>query len=106
MLHGSCRGSLAATGITGRRLETIRGDGAATGRLSRRAERGRSFSILSRQCCAESVETMPSLLRFLLVLCVLAGACYGAMFALANWYDPKPREITVSVPPDRFTKQH
>ncbi|HEY4404390.1 MAG TPA: histidine kinase [Xanthobacteraceae bacterium] len=49
---------------------------------------------------------MPSLLRFLLVLCVLAGACYGAMFALANWYDPKPREITVSVPPDRFTKQH
>jgi hypothetical protein len=49
---------------------------------------------------------MPSLLRFLLVLCVLAGASYGAMYALAYWYDPKPREITVSVPPDRFTKQH
>ena len=49
---------------------------------------------------------MPSLLRFLLFLCVLAGAGYGAMYALANYYDPKPREITVSVPPDRFSKQH
>jgi hypothetical protein len=49
---------------------------------------------------------MPSLLRFLLVLCVLAGAGYGAMYALAHWYSPKPREITVSIPPDKFTKQH
>jgi hypothetical protein len=49
---------------------------------------------------------MPSLLRFLLVLCMLAGAGYGAMYALAHWYDPKPREITVSIPPDKFTKQH
>jgi hypothetical protein len=49
---------------------------------------------------------MPSLLRFLLFLCVLAGAGYGAMYALAHYYDPKPREITVSVPPDRFSKQH
>jgi hypothetical protein len=71
-----------------------------------RLERGRSFSILSRQWWAESVDTMPSLLRFLLVLCLLAGAGYGAMYALAHLYDPKPREITVSIPPDRFTKQH
>jgi hypothetical protein len=49
---------------------------------------------------------MPSLLRFLLVLGILAGAGYGAMYALAYWYDPKPREITISVPPDRFSKQH
>jgi hypothetical protein len=49
---------------------------------------------------------MPSLLRFLLVICLLVGAGYGAMYALAHWYDPKPREITVSIPPDRFTKQH
>ena len=49
---------------------------------------------------------MPSLLRFLLVLSMLAGAGYGAMYALVHWYDPKPREITVSIPPDRFTKQH
>jgi hypothetical protein len=49
---------------------------------------------------------MPSLFRFLLVLGMLAGVAYGAMYALANWYDPKPREITVSVPPDKFIKQH
>jgi hypothetical protein len=77
-----------------------------TERLSWRAERGRSFSILFRQCWAETVDTMPSLLRFLLGLCLLAGAGYGAMYALAHWYDPKPREITVSIPPDRLTKQH
>jgi hypothetical protein len=77
-----------------------------TRRLSRRAERGRTFSILSRQWCTETVDTMPSLLRFLLILCMLAGAAYGAMYALAHWYDPKPREITVSIPPDKFTKQH
>jgi hypothetical protein len=27
------------------------------------------------------------------------------MFMLATWFDPKPREITVSIPPDRFAKQ-
>jgi hypothetical protein len=48
---------------------------------------------------------MPSLIRFLAVLGMLAGLAYGAMYALAYWYDPKPREITVSVPPDRFAKQ-
>jgi hypothetical protein len=49
---------------------------------------------------------MPSLFRFLLVLCLLGGAVYGGMYALAHWYDPKPREITVSIPPEKFTKPH
>jgi hypothetical protein len=40
-----------------------------------------------------------------MILAVLAGIGYGALYALATWYDPKPREITVSVPPDRFSKQ-
>ena len=48
---------------------------------------------------------MPSLIRLLMVLGLLGGAAYGAMFALATWFDPKPREITVSIPPDRFAKQ-
>jgi hypothetical protein len=76
-----------------------------TGALSWRAERGRSFFILSRQWCTETVDTMPSLFRFLLVLCMLAGLTYGAMYALVHWYDPKPREITVTIPPDKFMKQ-
>ena len=48
---------------------------------------------------------MPSLLRFLAVVCVLGGLTFGAMFALATWYDPKPREITISIPSDKFSKQ-
>jgi hypothetical protein len=48
---------------------------------------------------------MPSLFRFLPGLGVLGGLTFGAMFALATWFDPKPREITVSIPPDKFAKQ-
>jgi hypothetical protein len=48
---------------------------------------------------------MPSLLRFLSVVVILGGLIYGGMFVLAHWFDPKPREITVSVPPDKFARQ-
>ena len=48
---------------------------------------------------------MPSLFRFLTVVAVLGGLIYGGMFALANWFDPKPREISVPVPQDKFAKQ-
>jgi hypothetical protein len=48
---------------------------------------------------------MPSLFRFLAVVAVLGGLVYGGIFMLATWFDPKPREITVSIPPDRFVKQ-
>jgi len=48
---------------------------------------------------------MPSLFRFLAVVGLLGVMIYGGMFALATWVDPKPREITVSVPPDKFSKQ-
>jgi hypothetical protein len=48
---------------------------------------------------------MPSLFRFLTGVALLGGLTYGAMYMLANWFDPKPREITVSIPPDKFAKQ-
>jgi hypothetical protein len=48
---------------------------------------------------------MPSLFRFIAVVGLVGGLTYGAMFALANWFDPTPREITVSIPPDKFAKQ-
>ena len=47
---------------------------------------------------------MPSLFRFLLVVGVLAGVVYAAMFGLAYFVQPKPREITVTVPQDRLLK--
>jgi hypothetical protein len=48
---------------------------------------------------------MPSLFRFLAFIGLAGGIIYGGMFALAQFYDPVPREITVSIPPDRFAKQ-
>lgn len=48
---------------------------------------------------------MPSLFRFLTVVAIIGGLIYGGIFALANFVNPKPREITVSVPPDKFLKR-
>lgn len=47
---------------------------------------------------------MPSLLRLLAVIAVLCAVVYGGLYALANFVQPKPREISVSVPPDKFFK--
>lgn len=48
---------------------------------------------------------MPSLFRFLAVLAVIAGVLYAGLIALVYFYDPAPREITVSIPPDKLSKQ-
>lgn len=48
---------------------------------------------------------MPSLFRFLTVVAVIAGVIYGVIFALANFVSPKPREMTVTIPADRFLKK-
>lgn len=47
---------------------------------------------------------MPSLLRFLTVVAIIAGLCYGVIFALANFVDPTAREMTATIPADRFLK--
>jgi hypothetical protein len=48
---------------------------------------------------------MPSLFRFLFVVAVLAGLGYAAVFSLAHFVQYKPREITVTITPDKFLKQ-
>ncbi|MGJ5175422.1 histidine kinase [Bradyrhizobium oligotrophicum] len=48
---------------------------------------------------------MPSLFRFLTAIAVIVGVVYGAIYALANFVTPKQREMTVSIPPDRFQKK-
>ncbi len=48
---------------------------------------------------------MPSLFRLLMVLGLLGGLTYGAMFSLAHFVNPKPREITVTLPPDKFLRK-
>ena len=47
---------------------------------------------------------MPSLFRFLFVVALLAGAGYGAIYALAYYTNPKPREITVIIPPNQLNR--
>lgn len=47
---------------------------------------------------------MPSLLRLLAIVAVLVGIVYGGLYALAHFVQPKSREITVSIPPDKFFK--
>ena len=48
---------------------------------------------------------MPSLFRFIVVVAILGGLGYAAVYALANFVDLKPREITVTIQPDRFLKR-
>jgi hypothetical protein len=48
---------------------------------------------------------MPSLLRLLTVIGVLVAVVYGGLYALAHFVEPKSREISVSVPPDKFFKE-
>jgi hypothetical protein len=55
---------------------------------------------------AREFEPMPSLIRLIVALGILGGIAYGAMFSLANFVEPKPREITVTIPQDRLAKPH
>ncbi len=47
---------------------------------------------------------MPSLFRFLTVVAIIAGVVYGGIYALANFVNPKPREMTITIPADKFKK--
>ena len=45
---------------------------------------------------------VPTLTRLLLVLLLLGALGYGAIYSLANFVDPREREITVRVKKDGF----
>jgi hypothetical protein len=47
---------------------------------------------------------MPSLIRFLLIVSILAGIVWGAMIALVSFIEPHPREMTQTIPPSRLNK--
>ena len=48
---------------------------------------------------------MPSLFRFVVVAGILGLAGYVVVFALANFVQPKPREMVVTIPPTKFLKR-
>ncbi|HEY0224307.1 MAG TPA: histidine kinase [Pseudolabrys sp.] len=47
---------------------------------------------------------MPSLFRFLIFVGLIAAIAYGAVFSLATFVQYKPREISVTIPQDKFLK--
>jgi hypothetical protein len=48
---------------------------------------------------------MPSLFRLLTIIAIIAGTVYGALYALAHFVQPRTREISVTIPPDKFFKE-
>ncbi len=40
---------------------------------------------------------MPTLIRFLTTVGILAGLFYGSMFVLANYFEPQQHEMTQTV---------
>jgi phage shock protein PspC (stress-responsive transcriptional regulator) len=45
---------------------------------------------------------VPTLFRFLVVVLVLVGLGFAAMYALATFVEPQPREMTVTIPSNRL----
>ena len=49
------------------------------------------------------MDSVPSLIRFLITVGVLAGIGWGAMLAVVTFVEPQSREMTQIVPPSRLT---
>ncbi|HEY7457799.1 MAG TPA: histidine kinase [Xanthobacteraceae bacterium] len=45
---------------------------------------------------------MPSLIRFIAAVAVLAGLAFAGLWTLANLVEPQPREMSVTIPQDRI----
>jgi hypothetical protein len=45
---------------------------------------------------------VPTLIRLIVTLVILAGLIYAAMFALATFVEPRQKEITVDIPAERL----
>jgi hypothetical protein len=57
---------------------------------------------LYRETFREASVPVPTLFRFLIVVAILAGLGFAAVFALATLVEPQPREITVPIPSNRL----
>jgi hypothetical protein len=73
--------------------------------LPERDENDRSRPRQGRGSGPQRYAAMPTLIKLLATIGVIAGIGYAAMFALASLVEPRPREMVVTVPPERFVKQ-
>ncbi|WP_442581788.1 histidine kinase [Mesorhizobium sp. ASY16-5R] len=46
---------------------------------------------------------MPTLVRFLVTIGILAALIFAAMFALATFVTPRQTEMTIDIPLDKLT---
>jgi hypothetical protein len=51
-------------------------------------------------------ESMPTLFRFVITLCILAALGYGAMLALVILVEPNKGEMSERIPSDRINPQN
>lgn len=52
------------------------------------------------------VATMPSLIRLLTIVATLCAVVYCALYALAHFVQPTPRQMSVYIPPTKFFQAH
>jgi hypothetical protein len=45
---------------------------------------------------------MPTLIRFLTFIAIMAGLAYAGMFALVTFVEPNTGEMTERIPPERL----
>lgn len=47
---------------------------------------------------------MPSLIRFLVVVALLGGIAWAAMYALVTFVEPEQREMSAPIPANRLNR--
>lgn len=47
---------------------------------------------------------MPTLIKFLSFCAILAGLIFLAMYALATFVEPRPRDLSYTVPADKLRR--
>jgi hypothetical protein len=45
---------------------------------------------------------VPTLFRFLFIVALLGGLAFAGMWALATFIEPRPREISVTIPASKL----
>lgn len=53
---------------------------------------------------AQTENRVPSLIRFVVIVGILAGIVYGCMIALVTFIEPLPREMSQTIPAARLNK--
>lgn len=48
---------------------------------------------------------MPSLFRFLMVICTLGAIGYGSLYVLANYFEPDQKIVRKSLPDVKIRKE-